>query len=434
MTEERGEDLRLLYVALTRAKSQVVAWWAPSRNTPGSPLQRLLLHDDPQLPAPRSIDVPSDAGAMTAFRARETASGGGLTVEAISPRPRVRWTHAETASPPLELAVLARTLDAAWGRTSYSALTASAHETARLGSEPEVAPKDDEADLEEVDAGAPAGDERLRAVGSVWDELPGGPAFGTLVHAVFEDLSEGAGDDARVREAVAGRVARLSPDLDVDRLSSGISTAMATPLGPLAGDAALRDIPAADRLAELEFELPLAGGDEPRAVQIARVALSDLVGLWRAHCPDGPLSAYADALADLPAAPLRGYLTGSIDAVLRVDGPRYLVVDYKTNRLGGRDEPLSAWHYRAAAMERAMIEAHYPLQALLYSVALHRYLRWRQPGYDPSTHLGGVLYLFVRGMSGPGVPGSGREVPGVFSWRPPADLVTGFSDVLAGLR
>ena len=50
-----------------------------------------------------------------------------------------------------------------------------------------------------------------------------------------------------------------------------------------------------------------------------------------------------------------------------------------------------------------MVEAHYPLQALLYAVALHRYLRWRQPGYDPAQHLGGVLYLFLRGMSGPGV-------------------------------
>ena len=98
------------------------------------------------------------------------------------------------------------------------------------------------------------------------------------------------------------------------------------------------------------------------------------------------LSSYADALAELPDAPLRGYLTGSIDAVLRVGSPtdrRYLVVDYKTNRLGGHDEPLTAWHYRPAALETAMVEAHYPLQALLYAVALHRYLRWRQPGYDP---------------------------------------------------
>jgi exodeoxyribonuclease V beta subunit len=81
-----------------------------------------------------------------------------------------------------------------------------------------------------------------------------------------------------------------------------------------------------------------------------------------------------------------------------------------------------------------MVEAHYPLQALLYSVALHRYLRWRQPGYDPGTHLGGVLYLFLRGMTGPDVVDATGAAPGVFSWRPASGLVVGTSDLLAGLR
>jgi exodeoxyribonuclease V beta subunit len=185
-------------------------------------------------------------------------------------------------------------------------------------------------------------------------------------------------------------------------------------------------------LPELDFELPLAGGDEARP---SSVVLADLVPLWRHHVPTGLLASYADALAELPDVPLRGYLTGSIDVVLRVGGaagPRYLVVDYKTNRLGGYDEPLTAWHYRSAALETAMVEAHYPLQAVLYAVALHRYLRWRQPAYDPEVHLGGVLYLFLRGMSGPGVLDASGAAPGVFAWRPPAALVVGLSDLLAG--
>jgi exodeoxyribonuclease V beta subunit len=122
--------------------------------------------------------------------------------------------------------------------------------------------------------------------------------------------------------------------------------------------------------------------------------------------------------------------------VLRVgemDSRRYLVVDYKTNRLGSREQPLTAWHYRPNALEEAMVEAHYPLQALLYEVALHRYLRWRHPGYDPGVQLGGVLYLFLRGMSGPGVTCVDGSVPGVFSWHPPTQLVTATSELLAGL-
>ena len=78
-----------------------------------------------------------------------------------------------------------------------------------------------------------------------------------------------------------------------------------------------------------------------------------------------------------------------------------------------------------------MLRAHYPLQALLYSVALHRYLRWRLPGYEPERNLGGVLYLFVRGMTGPDTPVVDGQPCGVFAWRPPAELVTGLSDLLA---
>jgi exodeoxyribonuclease V beta subunit len=83
-------------------------------------------------------------------------------------------------------------------------------------------------------------------------------------------------------------------------------------------------------------------------------------------------------------------------------------------------------------MAEAMLRAHYPLQALLYTVAVHRMLRWRQPGYDPDRHLGGVLYLFVRGMAGLQTPVVDQVPCGVFSWRPPAVLVTELSDLLDG--
>ena len=79
-----------------------------------------------------------------------------------------------------------------------------------------------------------------------------------------------------------------------------------------------------------------------------------------------------------------------------------------------------------------MAGSDYPLQAMLYCVALHRFLRWRQPGYDPATHIGGVLYLFVRGMSGPATPLVDGRPCGVFGWRPPVGLITGLSDLLDG--
>jgi exodeoxyribonuclease V beta subunit len=101
------------------------------------------------------------------------------------------------------------------------------------------------------------------------------------------------------------------------------------------------------------------------------------------------------------------------------------VADWKSNWLGERDgqgQPLHCGprHYGAAAMAALMATNHYPLQAHLYLVALHRYLRWRLPGYSPQRHLGGYAYVFLRGVPGATEAGAGTgAVPGVFLERPP---------------
>jgi exodeoxyribonuclease V beta subunit len=206
---------------------------------------------------------------------------------------------------------------------------------------------------------------------------------------------------------------------------AGLRAAIETPLAP--DGVRLRDLARADRLDELDFEFPLVGGDEPTG----RVALDAIAAVLRAHLPAGdPLAGYADRLAD-PAlrSTVRGYVTGSIDLVARAGG-RFTVVDYKTNWLAAPGEELTEWHHRPAALAAEMERGHYGLQALLYTVALHRYLRWRLPPYDPEQHLGGVLYLFVRGMVGPDTPVVDGTPCGVFAWRPPAALVTALSDAL----
>src|SRR5262249_4219226 len=93
-------------------------------------------------------------------------------------------------------------------------------------------------------------------------------------------------------------------------------------------------------------------------------------------------------------------------------------------------EELSAWHYRPAALATAMQRAHYPLQALLYLAALHRYLRGRLPDYNPDIQLAGVLYLFLRGMTGPDTPRVAGQPCGIFAWRPPTPLVEELSALL----
>jgi exodeoxyribonuclease V beta subunit len=424
-SEEFGEDLRLLYVALTRAQAQVTAWWAPStKNTPFAPLHRLLFCPAPADGVPERVPVRGEAVAQAATLAVD----GCLSVDVVPEAGDVTWTRPTDAPAVLTAAMLGRTLDTSWRRTSYSALTSGVHESGpAIGSEPEVEEKDDEP----VTAVPAAAARELREVVSPMDELPAGAAFGTLVHAVLEHVDPTAGELlGEVEQHATEQVARVGPpDVDPIALSAALLPALRTPLGSIFEGRALADIAPADRLAELDFELPLRGGDRPNGTS----RLGDLAALLDAHLPpDDSLLGYADVLRDpmLGDTVLKGYLAGSIDAVVRVGG-RYLVIDYKTNRLGVPDAPLTAWDYRPAALAAAMIEAHYPLQALLYDVAVHRFLRWRLPSYDPAAHLGGVLYLFLRGMCGPDVAFADGAVPGVFAWQPTAALVVAASDLLA---
>jgi exodeoxyribonuclease V beta subunit len=439
--EESGEDLRLLYVALTRAQCQVVTWWAPSFNTPASALQRFASRQ-PGDPATPRAGHPLNGDPFTG---RDL--GSGFSVEEMAPRGLTEWRPGHEPQPALDVCSFDRELDLAWRRTSYSALTAAVHGAdvpiASVGSEPDIRREDDEplavtAPAIPAEAGA-IPTERGLDEPSPMHHLPSGAAFGTAVHAVFERVDATAADlPAAVRQACAATLAQgPAAAMTADDLASALVPAFRTPLGPLADEQRLCDIPRNDRLAELGFEFPLAGGDTTNA----DVTLDMLGALLRRHlAPADPLARYPDLLDDRALATqiLRGYLTGSIDAVLRIrrdDQPsRYLVVDYKTNWLGGFDgEVLRVGDYTPARMAEAMMSAHYPLQAMLYAVAVHRMLRWRQPGYDPSLHLGGVLYLFVRGMAGPETPRVDGVPCGVFGWRPPPSLVVELSALLDGV-
>jgi exodeoxyribonuclease V beta subunit len=430
LVEQRGEDLRLAYVALTRAQHQAVLWWAGSFEAPHSPLGRLLFARGEDgtvaVEGPKSIE---DAAAVARFEALAAEAPGCIAVERARLGLPATWTGPLPEPVALEAARFDRRLDPSWRRTSFTDITAAAHE-AWVGSEPEEPAVVDEPDAT-VRPAAPAGDEALRAIPSLLAGMPSGVDVGTFVHRVFEATDFAAADlDAELADRVADAQARRSLELGGDAaVVAGLRAAIETPLGPLAGGARLRDLAPADRLDELAFELPLAGGDTPRG----EVELDAVAAALRARlAPGDPLAGYADRLGD-PALRrrVRGYATGSIDLVARLDG-RYAVVDYKTNWLGVPGEELTAWHHRPVALGAEMERAHYGLQALLYTVALHRYLRWRLRGYDPDRHLAGVLYLFVRGMTGPETPLVDGMPCGVFGWRPPGALVEALSDVLDG--
>ncbi|WP_028653204.1 UvrD-helicase domain-containing protein [Nocardioides halotolerans] len=439
--EMAGDDIRLTYVALTRAQSQVVAWWAPSYDEVNGGLSRLLRGRVPgQAEVPDTLPPKVDDAAVT-DHLRKWEVAGGPHLETAEPARDVPEPPLPPAPHGLGVRAFDRDIDVAWRRTSYSALVRAAEESGGVTSEPELSARDDEVADELATGADPLPPETTphepAALPSPMAGLPSGAAFGSLVHGVLELADPFAPDlEAELRGHVEEQRVWWPVDTPADELAAALVPLHHTSLGPLAGGLTLGEIGLPDRLCELDFEIPLAGGDVAPGVQ---VTLADVGGLLAAHLADGdPLRPYADRLRTpgLGGQPLRGYLSGSIDVVLRVPGAdddvRYLVVDYKTNWLGPADQPLTAAAYARGRLVEAMLHSDYPLQALLYVVVVHRYLRWRQPGYDPARHLGGVLYLYVRGMCGPATPEDDGHPAGVFSWQPPVGLVTALSDLLDG--
>ena len=186
--EQRGEDLRLAYVALTRAKHQAVVWWAGSFASRDSALSRLLFaRDDEGNVRSSGAAVPSDEVATTRFRGLAEAFPGRISVAPSALGPTVSWPGDVVATSELSASSFDRTLDWWWRRTSFSDITAGTYEP-HVASEPEEPVVDDEESAPHAPPVEDEGREALRSVPSLLGEMPVGTEVGTLVHRVFESL------------------------------------------------------------------------------------------------------------------------------------------------------------------------------------------------------------------------------------------------------
>ncbi|WP_296137795.1 UvrD-helicase domain-containing protein [uncultured Tessaracoccus sp.] len=399
--QAREEELRLLYVGLTRARHLAVVWHTDEPGSVRGPVAAALLHER------------GDATLADAHPFRVVDSRPGVRVSSVPTRVTPRPAPTPPAPPEPELAVSTRVIDQDWRRTSYSGLTRSLHELPSGADEPE--------------SPTPAAIDRALAGPVPMGTLPAGAAFGTLVHEILE-LLDWADDhrEAAIRELVDRRAVTFDPE-QRDALAAGLEAVVTTPMAPLL-DGSLSSVPVTQRLTELDFDLPLG--------RRGAATVGALAELLATHLPaSDPLAGYPERLATSAAAPERlvGFLTGSIDVVVETPEGRFVVCDYKTNRLAGSpDEELTVGHHTRPAMAEAMMAAHYPLQAILYCAALHRFLSLRLPGYRPERHLGGVGYLFVRGMAGPDTPVVDGSACGVLPWLPSPELVVAVSELLEG--
>ena len=367
--EREGEDSRLLYVALTRARHRLVVWWSPcsmpkpNSKAPLPPLAQLLAHASG---TERDIDLEGLAAD----------SEGAISVVEVPAHPARASLAVAGEGTDLEVATFSRVLDASWYRWSFTTIKARAEAEAageleaadtRLEA-PAMGGVDEPDESDSLAEGVAAGRPDAVLPPTPLQAAPAGTAFGTLVHAVLERVDFAAGDlidqlDDHTAEQLRYRALPVEPR----SLAEGLEVALRAPLGGPMGSRALVDLQRRDRLDELSFDLPLARLD---ARAIARIVAH--------HLPaDDRLRPWFDAAAaGEHRVDIAGLLTGSIDLVARTADGGVWLADYKSNLLPDGD-------YGPAALAEAMAHHGYPLQATLYLVALHRYLRWRVPDYDP---------------------------------------------------
>lgn len=407
--EEVAENLRLCYVALTRAQQRCYLVWGKVKDAETAP-PAWLLHQ----PTVIGPDVePLDAVAKH-FQALD---GSGLRGElhavfapvadtvALLPLPHAlgpRYQPPVLAEPEWRARPFTRALLEFWRVGSFTALTAGYSVAAEVPDHDlSVAPP-------ALESAAPAlpVDTAETVVPAL--ELPRGARSGIFLHKLLEQIDFTQAANAAYLESRVSRKLE-SHGLDAAQWTPVVvallQRVLATPLD--ASGLRLQDIGSRQRLNELEFTYPLAW----LRAETLRALLA------RHGCMAGP---FRERLERLEFSPLHGYMKGFIDLVFEANG-RFYLVDYKSNWLGATPAA-----YRREDLEAAMAREAYRLQYLIYTVALHRYLRVRVADYAYEKHFGGVFYLFLRGMD----PATGPQC-GVFHDCPTPALIAALDQLMA---
>lgn len=400
--EEMAENLRLFYVALTRAQQRCYLVWGKIKDA-GSAPPAWLLHrpsvkeaDHDWLQATeerfgRMTDTALHQELQTVFE----CAGEAVAIAALPQDPGSRYQAPAVAEAKPQARVFTGSLADGWRVGSFTALTA--------GSTVEAPDYDMITAGSSQDAEATVG---VAAGRSVFD-FPRGARAGSCLHALFERLDFARCERSRLETLVARTLSGHGLDAAAwtGTVADWVERVLATPLN--ADGLRLATVTLARRLNEMEFYYPLAN---LRPDALRRV-------LERHGYAVGP---FRELIETLEFRPLRGYMKGYIDLVFEAEG-RFYLVDYKSNWLGA--EPTA---YRRSALAEAMAREAYLLQYLIYTVALHRYLRLRVPDYDYRRHFGGTYYLFLRGMD----PAQGPDC-GIYHDRPTPELVTALDRLMA---
>jgi exodeoxyribonuclease V beta subunit len=395
MREELAENLRLFYVALTRAKHRCTLVTGRVGDV-GTSALAWLLHTPDAMTSPaamgRHVRELSDADVRAHLDTLVGRAGGAIRVEALPEQRGTAYRGGQGDGSRLQARRIVQPVPRAWGVVSFSALAAG---------------RSDESPDHDANRWRDAPD-TVAAARDVFG-FPKGARAGSCLHRIFE-LQEFTSRDAAPRATLVEHQLRghgIDPSW-TPVVSDMVERVLTTPLDA-AGRVRLCDVPRAQRLEELEFYYPLARFDSG--------ALRALLATHELGTPG-----LREAMSHLGFEVTPGFMKGFVDLVFEADG-RFWVLDWKSNWLGA-----TVTDYAPARLEAAIARDAYWLQYLVYTVMLHRLLRLRLRDYDYDRHVGGVFYVFLRGVDPVVGPGAG-----VFHDRPSRALIEALDHHMQGM-
>ncbi|NTW69447.1 MAG: exodeoxyribonuclease V subunit beta [Chlorobiaceae bacterium] len=404
--EALGECLRLLYVALTRAKYRCYLFSAKIRSE-SSPLSYLLYSSDDL----RNVEDPlaqlqAGAAANTARTMAERLqllaerSGGSIGFNWINPEPQDCSKSASFGSSshgkfsPLKRSFNGM-IESGWRVSSFTSFCRHEFSASEL-------PDRDEQPLTAPQAVVINPEKNLFA-------FPRGAQAGIFMHGIFEKLNFASPSILQIRELVTKGLDRYGYDHEWEpSVTKMVQQVLGVPLSSPNGTFTLGALRRGSWVTEMEFFFPLSF--------ITPAILGEVLSRYGALDEGIDLAALA---SKLQFRPVRGMMMGFMDMVFVADG-RYYLLDWKSNFLGSSYED-----YNKEAMKEAMETNLYALQYLLYTVALDRYLSLRVKNYSYGEHFGGVIYVFLRG-----VHGEYGETKGFFRDRPQEELIKELTNIL----
>lgn len=376
--EQQAEALRLLYVALTRAKERCIIVWGNVKEVQQSALYQLL-HAEP------SVTMREDLQALAA------SSSDTIGVMDYQPQAPIIYQGEQAEATVYQSRSFEGEIHKPWRIGSFSLLSRG-----HVSEQPDY-----DAELLSTEV------ETLKARNS-HDRFAfeRGRQAGNFLHKCLENMEFDSGNSQQVNHTVA----RLLPQFGLDEqwtevVSVWLQAILQTPLDA-ESEMRLCDLPAKQRINEMAFYFP--------------VACLNVAGLKSLLQRTPQNSVWQKLANDLHFQELTGFMKGFIDLVFEYQG-RFYIADYKSNYLG-----YTAEQYQGEALQNAMLSHSYPLQYLIYSLALHRHLQQRLPNYDPDQHFGGVYYLFLRGMQ------PEWSQTGVYFDRLDRDLLIGLDNLMTG--